>query len=119
MQKSLIVTMLFSIVIAIFAILNAAPIQINLIATKLSVSAALVILISASFGAIVVYSLEVFSKFKAKKQYKDLEKQCKALEKQLELLQTENTQMKERLEFSKLLSPEVVSAESTGEIETK
>lgn len=104
MQKSLIVTLLFSIVIAIFAILNAAPIEINLIATRLSVSAALVILISASFGAVVVYSLEVFSKLKAKKQYRDLEKQYKELEKKLDLMGQENAQMKERLALSAMLS---------------
>lgn len=106
MQKSLIVTLLFSIVIAIFAILNAAPIEINLIATKLSVSAALVILISASFGAVVVYSLEVFSKLKAKKQYRDLEKQYKELEKKFDLIGQENAQMKERLELSTLVLPQ-------------
>lgn len=115
MQKSLIITLLFSIVIAIFAILNAAPIEINLIATKLSISAALVILVSASFGAIVVYSLEVFTKLKSKKQYRDLEKQYKELEKKLDLMGQENAQMKERLALSALINPQTTENTETNE----
>ena len=75
MQKSLIFTLLFSIVIAVFAILNASPIPVNLIFSKLEISAALVILISAAFGALIIYSLDVVSRFKSRKEIKALEKE--------------------------------------------
>jgi len=67
MQKNMIITLLFSILIAVFAILNAAVISVNLIFVTLEVSAALVILISASLGAILVYFLDLATKIKLKK----------------------------------------------------
>lgn len=67
MQKNIIITLLFSIVIAVFAILNAAAISVNLIFVTLEVSAALVILISASLGAVLVYFLNLAAKMKLKK----------------------------------------------------
>lgn len=82
MQKNLIITLLFSIIIAVFAILNAAVIPVNLIFVKLDVSAALVILIAASLGAILVYSMELANKMKSKKAMKT---EKKHYEEQLEL----------------------------------
>ncbi len=74
MQKNLIITLLFSIVIAVFAILNAAPIRVNLIFSKVEISAALVILISAALGALLIYSIDVVTKMKSTKTVKGLEK---------------------------------------------
>lgn len=70
MQKNMVITLLFSILIALFAILNAAVISVNLIFVTLEVSAALVILISASLGAILVYFLDLATKMKLKKTNK-------------------------------------------------
>lgn len=78
MQKNLIVTLLFSILIAFFAILNAAAIPVNLIFVTVDVSAALVILIAASLGAILVYSLDIAGKMKMKKAIKVAEKNLSA-----------------------------------------
>lgn len=74
MQKNIIVTLILSIFIAVFAILNAAAVEVNLIFTKINVSAALVILISASIGAIIVYSIDALSKRKTRKIIKENEK---------------------------------------------
>lgn len=78
MQKNLIVTLLFSILIAFFAILNAAAIPVNLIFVTVDVSAALVILIAASLGAILVYSLDIAGKMRMKKAIKSAEKELSA-----------------------------------------
>lgn len=89
MQKNIIITLLFSILIALFAVLNAAAVPVNLIFTKVDVSAALVILISASIGAIIVYSLDAVPKMKSRKK-------CRELEKSNSTLTNENTQLKEK-----------------------
>ncbi len=95
MQKNLIITLLFSIVIALFAILNAAAIPVNLIFTKLEVSAALVILISASLGAILIYSLELAGKLRLKKSAKHTQKHY---EEQLEMFNVKEKGYLEEIE---------------------
>jgi len=74
MQKNIIVTLILSVFIAVFAILNAAAVEVNLIFAKVNVSAALIILISASLGAIIVYSIDALSKRRTKKEIKEKEK---------------------------------------------
>lgn len=74
MQKNIIVTLILSVFIAVFAILNAAAVEVNLIFAKVNVSAALIILISASVGAIIVYSIDALSKRRTKKEIKEKEK---------------------------------------------
>lgn len=74
MQKNIIITLILSIFIAVFAILNAAAVEINFLFAKVNVSAALVILISACVGAIIVYSIDALSKRRTKKEIKDKEK---------------------------------------------
>lgn len=89
MQKNILITLLFSIFIAIFAILNAQAVEVNFAFTSVNVSAALVILISASFGAIIVYSIDMVSKLKIKKRVKEIEKN-------LVTVTTENLSLKEK-----------------------
>lgn len=74
MQKNILVMMIFSVFIAIFALLNSEIVPINLIFVKLNLSAALVILISATVGAIIIYSFDAIVLYKLKKKIKELEK---------------------------------------------
>ena len=74
MQRNIIITLALSVIIAIFAILNAAAIPVNLIFTTVNLSAALVILISACFGAVIVYLFDTVSKRRTKKIIKEHEK---------------------------------------------
>lgn len=90
MQKNIIYTLVLSVFIAIFAILNAAAVQVNLIFAKVNVSAALVILISASIGAIIVYSIDTVYKLKVKKQIKEHEKNILSLTNENEMLKNKN-----------------------------
>lgn len=74
MQKNIIITLILSVFIAVFAILNAAAVPVNLIFTTINLSAALVILISASVGAVIVYLIDTLSKRKTNKVIKENEK---------------------------------------------
>lgn len=86
MQKNVIITLVFALFIAIFAVMNAGKVPVNLIFTEIQLSAALVILISAFLGAIIVYSLDAFAKIKMKKAFAELELKVEALQKQNDLL---------------------------------
>lgn len=74
MQKNIIITLILSVFIAVFAILNSAAVPVNLVFTTINLSAALVILISACVGAIIVYSMDALAKRKTKKIIKENEK---------------------------------------------
>ena len=74
MQKNIIITLILSVFIAVFAILNAAAVSVNLLFTTVDLSAALVILIAASVGAIIVYLIDTLAKRKTRKELKEQEK---------------------------------------------
>ncbi len=82
MQKNLIIILILSIFISVFAILNAGAVPINLFFTTLEISVALVILISATIGAVIVFSLDTAAKYKYKKKIRESNKQAEKLEKE-------------------------------------
>ncbi len=90
MQKNLIIILVLSIFISLFAILNAGPVPINLFFTTLEISVALVILISATIGAVIVFSLDAASKYQYRKKIKESRKHAEKLEKEKEELQEKN-----------------------------
>ena len=91
MQKNIIISLIFAIIISLFAILNAGVVPVNLIFIKVDISAALVILISACIGAIIVYSMNTISGVKGKKIRKDFDKNYN-------MTLSENDQLKLELE---------------------
>lgn len=97
MQKNVIITLVFAIFVALFALLNADKVPVNLVFTEIEISAALVILISACLGAIIVYSLEAVQKIKVKKQCKAAETNLKACQEQLEAMTIENRSLNEKV----------------------
>lgn len=88
MQANVILTLLFAAIIALFAIVNAAVVTVSFIFAQFEVSLALVIIISALFGAIVVILFDSFKKIKTKKTIKTLNKKIAELEKELANSQT-------------------------------
>ncbi len=74
MQKSLIVVLITGLIVAIFAVLNAEPVTVNVIFTKFTMSQAIVILVSVIFGALAMFMLNAFQVMKLKKQVKQLSK---------------------------------------------
>ena len=90
MQKNLIIILVLSIFISLFAILNAGAVPINLFFTSLEISVALVILISATIGAVIVFSLDTASKYQYRKKIKESQKYAEKMEKEKEELEEKN-----------------------------
>ena len=83
MQITFILSMIFAVIISIFALANAAPVTISLIFDSYKLSQAVVILVSAVIGAMAVFLLNLVSKAKSLMKNKSLTKQIKELEKKL------------------------------------
>ncbi len=113
MQKNIIVTLIFSVFIAMFALLNAAAVPVNLIFTKVDVSASLVILISASVGAVIVYSLDTVSKMKSRKKFRTLEKNNADLDNENKQLKEKNAKLNYEIERLENLLKESSAEEKT------
>jgi|GEM_PF-1248108 len=90
MQKNLIIILVLSIFISLFAILNAGPVPINLFFTTLEISVALVILISATIGAVIVFFLDTASKYKYRKEIKESQKYAEKMENEKAELEEKN-----------------------------
>lgn len=73
-QFMFIVSLVFAIIITIFALTNASPVVINLFFYKLVASQALIIFISAALGAVIVTSLGLVKHIKLKNQIRALRK---------------------------------------------
>lgn len=74
MQLTVILSMIFAIIVAIFAGLNSNVVQVNLLFIKPEMSLAIIILISAISGAAIMYLLNIFKTFKKSKEIKNLTK---------------------------------------------
>ncbi len=74
MQLTVIFSLLFAIVIAIFAGLNSKVVEVNLLFVKPEVSQAIVILISAIFGAALMYLLNLVKTLKKSSEIRALKK---------------------------------------------
>lgn len=104
MQKKIVIALVLSIVVALFAILNSALIPINLIFTTINVSTALVILFSAAVGATIVYFIGAVSRHKLKKACKELEERKTSQEKEILQLRESNTKLEAKLSDFKDIS---------------
>ena len=83
MQVTFILSMVFAIVIAVFALANSGTVTISFIFKSFEMSQAVVILVSSVIGAVVVFMLNLVSKAKSAVKTKGLNKQIKELESQL------------------------------------
>lgn len=83
MQITFIFSMIFAVIISVFALANASPVTISLIFKTYELSQAVVILISAVIGAVVVFLLNLVTKAKSVMKNKNLSRQIKELENQL------------------------------------
>ncbi len=74
MQKSFIVVLITGLIVAMFAVLNAKPVEVNMIFKTFEMSQAIVILISATLGAVAMFLMNIVQVIKLKKQVKQLSK---------------------------------------------
>jgi uncharacterized integral membrane protein len=86
MQLTVIISMIFAIFIAVFAGLNSTVVPVNLLVIKPEMSLAIVILMSAVFGAAIMYLLNVIKAFKRSRELKAEVKEKKTLQKEVEEL---------------------------------
>jgi uncharacterized integral membrane protein len=86
MQIWFIVSLLFSVIVAVFAVLNSSVVSINLMFQSFETPQSIVILGSAALGAVIVLFLGVFSKVKTTLKIRELNNALKAAEKKNDLL---------------------------------
>ncbi len=113
MQKSLIVVLITAVIVAVFAVLNADPVSINLIFAKYEMSQAVVILVSAVIGALTMYILNAFQAAKLKKQVKQLSKKLIDSDSANAKLQASLDECKKKEDAQKNIQNPVIENESS------
>lgn len=91
MDKGVIFSLIFALLIGLFALSNSDKVIIDFILTEFVMSQALVILISALLGALIIFLISFFRSMRWKKKIKELKKE-------IELLNDENKLMKSLME---------------------
>jgi uncharacterized integral membrane protein len=91
MDWKFVLALIFALIVAVFALQNAGAVDISFLTLELTISQALVILISAVFGALVVLLLSLVRWIKSQGKLKNLSKSVASLEQ-------ENKQLKLRLQ---------------------
>lgn len=80
MEKGFIFSLIFAALVGIFAVGNSEKVLIDLFFTKIEMSMAIVIFISALLGAIIVAFIGWVKTLKLKKEIKELHKKIESLE---------------------------------------
>ncbi len=83
MQLTYIFALFFALIVAVFAILNAQPVTVDLVFNEFQISLALIILVSAFAGAIILGFLGLFQKIKGGLKAREMHLKNKKLEEQL------------------------------------
>lgn len=118
MQWKFIVSLVAALVVAVFAIQNSDPVDIKFLVASANISQALVILISASLGAVVAIFLGLLKQFSLKKSLKENSKRIQSLESEISSLRDENRSLSESLNATD--TPEtLVSEVDSAPVETK
>lgn len=87
MQLTYIFALIFSVIVALFAILNAQAVTVDFFFDEFQISLALVILISALAGAIILGFLGLFKQIKFGFKIRDVQHRNKKLEEQVKELE--------------------------------
>lgn len=87
MQAGVIVAIVFAILVSVFALQNAQPVDINFLTLHGEASLALVILISVAVGAVILGMLNLYSRLKSGKSIKKITRDKDAVDR-------ENTDLK-------------------------
>jgi len=86
MQFTIVLSMVFAIFIAVFALQNASIITINLLWYKLNLSQAVVILGSALFGILVMIPFDVVRRIRNSIKIAELKNKIKNLDQEISIL---------------------------------
>lgn len=96
MAVKFIISMVFAILVAIFAIQNSSNVTINFLFAEFSISQALVILISAIVGAIIVMILATVTQIRLNLKLKTSTKTISRLEEENKLLSSKVMELVEK-----------------------
>lgn len=80
MQRSLVIWLFFAVVVALFAVVNSAPVTVNLLFGQFEVSLALLVLVPLLVGAALGYTLDLPRRLKARSRSKELERKLASAE---------------------------------------
>ena len=101
-QSTMIVSIILLIVFVIFALLNTATVEVNLLFSRVKTPLVLLILVCLLIGALIIYLFSFSNHIKVNKEIKELQKQpdkqeITRLKKEIKQLQDENRQLKHSL----------------------
>lgn len=91
MQVGFILSLVFAILVTVFALQNSEVVDVNFLFANVPVSQALVIFISAALGAIIVTILGLFRQFKLSRKIKEQNKDISKLKSELDDYQKDNS----------------------------
>ncbi len=86
MDRRFIVSLVFAVIVGIFALANGEKVAIDFIFKKVYTSQALIILISALLGALIVFLISSIKSMRLKQNIKKMEKEISELEEKNESL---------------------------------
>lgn len=98
MQFGFIISLIFAILVAVFAVQNSGSVVISFMFAEFNISQALVILISAALGAIIVMLLGFIKQIKLKLKIKEQLKRIKNLEEENKLFNNKIEESKKNLD---------------------
>ena len=106
MDWRFLLSLFFAVIVSIFALQNANTVDIRFLNLQLSMSLALVILVSAVIGAVSVFLLSIIRFFRLNKKIKELNKVITNLKEDINDLKEDNEQCQQSLA---LTEPDVSS----------
>lgn len=115
MQFGFILSLIFAILVTIFAIQNSSIIAVNFLFAKIEISQALIIFISAILGAVIIMLLGLKREFSLRRSNKQLNKKIDEIDLKNSTLLKENMELKE--ELAKLKNIHSAIEESASDIE--
>ena len=102
MQFGFIISLIFAILVSVFAVQNSGSVVISFMFAEFNISQALVILISAALGAIIVMLLGFIKQIKLKLKIKEQLKRIKNLEEENKLFNNKIEESKKDLDEKKI-----------------
>lgn len=101
-QSTMIVSIILLIVFVIFALLNTATVEVNLLFSRVKTPLVLLILVCLLIGALIIYLFSFSNHLKITKELKELQQQpgkreAEKLKKEVKQLQGENQRLKHSL----------------------
>lgn len=101
-QSTMVISIILLIIFVIFALLNTATVEVNLLFSQVRIPLVLLILVCLLIGALIIYLFSFSNHLKVNKELKELQKQpgkqeIEQLKKNVKQLQNKNQQLKKAL----------------------